>query len=555
MTHGWGGGGGAGLPAARATGVDGTTAPKGGGADSQGRIPVVILPTDGANPVATDASPVKITTFPNPSQDAPPTSGGGDGGFDSGGGGGGYSGGSGGGSTDHTDWKVFMSGGTDAVWAGGGLIHGRHPGDNQPVPVVIQGSHFVGFPLLQSPGADPNDYQLVNYTWTFPTGAVKGYGTFGQWQETAGPNGGSTYTVFTGGPTMESAQDPENFPFDGDDLNYTSPGTDHAVDSFYWGPKSSGNLDISITATFVKIVNGQQADSFTGSDTVTFNVLKPTGNIRGLKFGTAGLSTMADEFGQVWIGLDQNSQVIPKTNPARPVGIHYEGSIPGGVGVGSFTMIQTMQTQSTKQWNDAAGVSHTEKNGYYVDPNTNLPAIDPATGQRKTINDFPVLDTLGGGVSYGFRLNDDQLGPQAQTPSPGISSATVLGPGGIRNKLYGSDSPGTPLPTPPSGSGGWVSGTFSRTDNFTITLMYNPDPNASIAASPGGPASSMWVPVGDFKWGWSATAAFSTLYVTPMWSQISASQTPGTYTPTTKFPTWSAGRDGPMKQGFDTFFP
>ena len=148
-----------------------------------------------------------------------------------------------------------------------------------------------------------NDYVLASYTWTFPPGAVKGYGAFGEVTEPSGPGGGTTYTTFNAGPSSSLAHDPTKFPFTADDLSWTTPGKDHGVDSFYWGPEANGNSKVSIKATFDKTVGGVVVDSFTNSDSAMFKVVKTTGNIRVLTTGTAGLSTKPDGGGQFRLKL------------------------------------------------------------------------------------------------------------------------------------------------------------------------------------------------------------------------------------------------------------
>lgn len=182
----------------------------------------------------------------------------------------------GGGPPDQTDWKVFISGGTTATWAdGGGVYNGHHPGGSNPIPNVIQGSRWFGFLRLQASNVNTFDYQVLNATWTFPTGAVKGYGIGRQGQEPGGPPlGGAAFNFFDSGPTLEGAEDPEDvkFAFTEDDLNFTysSPDIDHVTKSFYWGPKSVGPLSVHVEATFAKIVDGAVVDTFYGSDTTTF---------------------------------------------------------------------------------------------------------------------------------------------------------------------------------------------------------------------------------------------------------------------------------------------
>jgi len=460
-------------------------------------------------------------------------------------GGGTSGGGTGSGSTNPPGWKVYIASG-----------NGQHPGDSGPIPNVYQGSSFAGISIsLISPGFNTASWTLAKYTWTFPQGAIKGYGSMTQSQEAAGPNGpGGTFTTFAGGPTNSLAQNPDSFPFTSDDLNFVAGQSDHVINTFYWGPKAQGVEKVSIDATFENIINGQVADTFEGTDSETFNVVQTVGNITQLQLGTAGLSDTDDSkaggAGNYWLGLDKNSHTIDPAE-GRPVGIQYSASIAIPT-VGSFTCIQTIASTTTRNWTDTTGVFHKEQSGYFVDPSTGQPILNP-DGTMKSMADNPALDTLGG-LGYGFRINDGKL-PPSTTSQPSNNLATVLDPNGLTNTLYGNDSPGTPLsiglPTPT-----WEGGTLTRTDKFVIALMYNPDPNADASGGATMPGGTIWVPVGQMTWGWTATAGYFTFNnPAPKWVQLGASQNCSGYSATTTFPTWTAARGGPMSAGFSQFFP
>ena len=321
--------------------------------------------------------------------------------------GGGYSGGSGGGDSgdggvvDHTGWNVFISGGSDYSLPAGFAASGHHPGDNGPIPDVPMGSQFSGTPLLVGVGA--NDYSLQNYTWTFPTGALKGYGVFASDLD---DGQGGTYTKFDSGPTSSRAQNPYYYNFTANDLNKSGPGDPDIFNTFYFGPRSNTSQPstVSVTATFVKIVDGTVVDSFTNSDSVEFNVVKPVGNISRLQFGTAGVSSGpydgADYVngvnGQYDLGMDKNH--LQPTAP-EPVGIQYAASI-AYPDVGAFTVIQTIVSGESRQWTDTGGVFHNEQRGAYA----------TAGGGWRLTAALPALDSLKGGVGYGFRLNDPTMG-------------------------------------------------------------------------------------------------------------------------------------------------
>lgn len=282
---------------------------------------------------------------------------------------------------------------------------------------------------------------------------------------------------------------------------------------------------------------------------MTYNVKQPIGEIEVLKFGEAGLSGNADQQNKYWIGLDRNSHVVPENDPGRRVGIQYYGRINGGGGVGSFTMIQTIKYQGVRDYTDPADMHHVEKSGYYLDSNGDFVMVD---GKRKTLNDYPALDSLSGRIGYGFRLNTEQMGKGA--PPIDYYSAPVLATGGdpvnLPNKLYANDSPGSSLWPAPN----WKTGTESRTDYFTITLMYNPDPNAPVGPDSAMFGTSIWILVGSLNWDWTATASYDAALAGVKWAQSDADQNQGNYAITTKFPTWDAWRDdSAQKSNFETF--
>jgi len=218
-----------------------------------------------------------------------------------------------------------------------------------------------------------------------------------------------------------------------------------------------------------------------------------------------------------------------------PLGFQYTStvSVPSGFG-GQFMVIQTMTSGEIRSWIDSNGVRHDETLGRFA----NL--APPFNGQSFPLASTTVLDTQ---VGYGGRIDDPKVGP-------GSSDIVNMAP--VGHTLFSSDSPASPL-TFPTGKGiDW-----SRQDNFTITLMYNPeiynpattDPNVIVAGAP----QTIWVPVGQMTWYWKAYAKFdpgTKLWIDTVSALGNASTSgSGAYAATTTFPEWSVN-DKDVKQNW-----
>lgn len=486
-------------------------------------------------------------------------------------GGGDESGGSGGsgsgGGVDHTGWHVTISGGSSYSMTptlptrNGGFKKGHQRWDQDPIPDIPQGSFFTGYPLLSSPGA--SGYELTSYTWTFPQGAVKGYGEFAELEELAG---GQTHDYFYNYPTRDLAQDPTRFPFTADDLSWDGPDTfDDVLDEFYWGPDAVGPSKVEVVATYEKTVNGQ-VDTFTDYDYSWFFVHRFEGTIQPMEFGNPGVGKVQKEITegitetQYWLSMDRDSAL---DSPVRPVGIHYWASITNAP-FGSFTVIQTQGFREVRKWTDANGVNHQEENGFYLDDSNqkinvdaNGKPVQPPNGSPMRMVDFAALDSISEhshtGIGYGFRLNDPTMGG---LPEMYIfyGAASVKDADLNTNKLYGNDSPRTKLPPNPAAN----YYQWARTDFFKLTLMYKPEPNPNAAYTETWPAPSIWVPVGKLEWSWRASAAYvpGTGGSDGKWvDTYSPFKFLGLYSETKKFPEWWGYRNGPQKPKFETFFP
>ena len=138
---------------------------------------------------------------------------------------------------------------------------------------MVQGQLYQADYLLD-PGYDPSArYDIVKVNWSWPTSVVKGYG---KWHTVnPGDLGGDPdgpYEVFDGDPDNSENTDVKVLNFTQDDLEQDySPG-DHFDSSFYWGASSVGDLPVSVTATFDKIVNGVSQGTVAVSDSVVINV-------------------------------------------------------------------------------------------------------------------------------------------------------------------------------------------------------------------------------------------------------------------------------------------
>lgn len=338
---------------------------------------------------------------------------------------------------------------------------------------------------------------------------MKGYGTFTTQFENGDP--ARSWVEFTGSPTSVSGNEVKaDSNFSGDDLNSdSSEAGDHVINTFYWGPMASGSSVVSVTATVKNVNTGGTISGLT--DSVAFNVLKPTGTMTPGPIGVPGVTPPQDLVPQFLSMAKDTPRAANGHASGTPLGMRYSSSVtvPGGFG-GVFMHNQSMTTGEQRWYQDATGVHH-EALGRY-------------NGQPYDLSSNFVLDTT---VGYLGRVDDPNVGPGA---SQNVSKSSV------GHTFYSNDSPSSPL-SPPGKSTGM---NWFRSDSFRINLMYNPlvtDPNDPPAGTP----NSIWVPVGILSWYWSASAVFSG----GKWIDDPNPDTPprsgffGPYQTSRLYPTWS----------------
>ncbi len=360
-----------------------------------------------------------------------------------------------------------------------------------PIPSVMQGSQWSGQPILQ--GNNASQYNIVSYTWTFPTGALKGYGAF-----VTKTYSGVSGTYFAGDPTDAANTKVESQGFTADDLN-TGTNDPFSVNSLYFGPESTGNLVISVSAN---VQNTTTLATMTLGDSVTVNVVKPTGSI-DLNQGSATNPT--------------GSNPIPGSSPPQ----YYPAF--GTAGVSTYTPPTPQRLQFDA--NSVAGGPH----GIDWVANVNPTATGIATvsgqfsiNQTMTYQHTRVYSGVGGGTQSDGLLNGGA--------SPGVildlayyaGTTTVGGTAASPTTQASNDSPSSGLDPAAGNFSTPVSN--SRSDNFTMTLMFQP-------------SGGIWVPVGTYQWSWSGGANW--VPATANWKFAGGSQSPGSYSPSTTFPTWS----------------
>lgn len=440
--------------------------------------------------------------------------------------GGGTSGGGSGG-IDHTDWKVFVSGGTMNFspdnYYGGGLVNGKHPENPNPAPLVVQGTRWSGGVMLYA-NTDTSQYSLLNYTWTFPFGAVKGYGRFSQREERPGAADPVKYWRFDGDPTESSAISEETNPevkFTDDDKSYQSSlaanpnaeNGDHVLDSFYWGPYATDEQTVFVTATYVKRdPNGNVVDTFTDDDSVTFRVIRPSGSATVDSMGTSGVTPPGDA--PQWVQIDVNRNRADPNDPNRGIKYHTTVNPPGDFG-GVFANTQTMRFHVFSFGKNVNNVAEIWQDGIFFD-STGKPVKE--AGTIKSASNTNVVDEKW----YPGRINDPNVGDRASQLVP---FATV------GDRLHGIDSPGME-----ARGFSFRTETFSRYDDFEVTVMYNPNPSPSPFEGEG-PGMSIWIPVGLFTWKWGDGAD----YKGNIWVQSAVRTRVQTSTPYKEiklFPNW-----------------
>ena len=388
-------------------------------------------------------------------------------------------------------------------------MYGKDSNDpaSTPIPWVMEGRAWTGNVTIAGPSSVDFNPVAKIYQWTFPTGALKGYGLF----TTRNDDPSGPYDVFSGDPPEKTVYptDVKTENFTSDDLIWNDASlqaNDHVINTFYWGPGSASlpasglgppaPRRVAVAATFKSTIPG--APDFIGTDYVDVYVAAPTGSIALTppypppsmvpSFGTAGLMT-AGSVPQIQFDVNFNS-----TAPNTPVGISWTASVdptaPGiGTVAGQFAVTQTMTYDSTRSSDLGGGRILTQADGLLpgrVNPGTILDALHYPT------------NAAGGGTGTIQLVGSDATG----------SPLTIRG----------NDSPGSPVSSPTAGS----KRNFRRADDFVMTLMYRPSP-----------LSGIWVPVGQLSWSWTASADH-----VGTWVLIASNQTRGTYAPTSAFPMW-----------------
>ncbi len=377
------------------------------------------------------------------------------------------------------DVHAFISG-------GGPTGPGGRDGSSPPA-AVVQGMRWSGGIYLS--GDNPGNYDIVKYKWTFPTGAMKGYGAFSTALERQG-DPASQYEVFSGQPTGAVGTAVKAVGLDGftdDDLEYVSTEQgDHVINTFYWGPEASGVESVSATVTVKNRLTGATQDL---TDKVNLNVIKPDGQITVQKKGTPGVSDgLSNQHPDVQaLQIDKNEGEIDPQDGRRLLGIQYTANVkdpvnptdpmnPTGFG-GSFFVTQTIKYSSTRTTADSNNVAHKLEDGVLADGTY----PDPKFTLDEQYAGAYVRDPSGKPVD---RLDDNKF------PNIGVV--------GDQSLLGGNDSPSTPLRGSPT------TNFYTRDDSYVTTLMYWPETQNYASLD------SIAVPVSSLQWSWSAKASYDT---------------------------------------------
>ncbi len=191
---------------------------------------------------------------------------------------------------------------------------GIHAGDPTPPPQFAQGQKYTVTAVYSNIPQDPEgpvvDWVPIKDVWTYPTGVVKGYGKF--LTQNSDPDGPHTTFVSVADEAENTKVEVQGFTTDDVDKLHVS--ADHFIPSFYFGPNTRGDQTISVTTTFVKHVNGNNTnEQATASDSVTINVVEPTGTIEILETGVAGISGIQSN-GNYLLQFDKDRERPPLPN-------------------------------------------------------------------------------------------------------------------------------------------------------------------------------------------------------------------------------------------------
>ena len=394
--------------------------------------------------------------------------------------------------------------------------YGRHPGTSGPPPIVLQGSPWSGMPRLQ--GGSAAEYSIVDYTWTFPDGALKGYGTYK-------PNISSdvfshvAWLTFAGDPTTAQKTPVSAQGFTPDDLNHNmAPGVNDPdwVDKFYFGPQCIGNQIVTCTATALQNATG---DTVQVADSVTLNVVRPTGSLE--------LNPDAPEITRDGPMPGQRTPVYP---PFGTTGVspYVKAEPPSSQRLqrlqfdGNYTNYMTLPTPVGIAWKA------------FINPTAtftmnNVPTTTGVAGQFGVIQTLTTTDTrtpVAGPTQTGSLLPDCSNPGTLLDEGAGVlyGGTATVGQDGAGKPLIKQDfdNPATPLENAYT--------QYTRTDKFIMTLMFQP-------------SGGILVPIGTYSWDWHGTANQTGKNTdgTAFWQLLpgSGGQTPGSYAASTTFPTWS----------------
>ena len=306
---------------------------------------------------------------------------------------------------------------------------GSRPGDGTTTPTDIEGMKYTVGQKFNVPAAytDPatgnmTTYAVASVSYSYPTTAVKGYGTFATDQ-----NGNVKFVGEPNSAPDTTVKVVSTFTQDDQDINHAN--SFHFIKSFYWGPTAEGVQTISATAYFNKYINDVlQPAQVTATDSVQVNVLRPMGNINVTTFGTPGFGGKSGTLPRM--GLDKNTVSDAKGNVLNGiVGIQYTANVTAAStnGIGAFSTCQTININET--------------------------------GEFKTPKFSQVFFTLG---------RADKTSPTALDTESGDTFLYTTGaPVGV--SIQADDSPGVGISLPNTPI------SIYREDHFETTLIYLPE--------------------------------------------------------------------------------
>lgn len=321
------------------------------------------------------------------------------------------------------------------------------------------------------------EWRPLKDVWTYPTGVVKGYGSF---QKMNGDPDGP-YTVFVSPPTdaPNTIVDLQDFTPDDLDKDRQQAG-DHFIDHFFFGPVSIGDVSLNVTTTFGKFIDGVDTGlRANAGDGVVLNIVQPQGTMEILEVGTAGLGPAGSTPLNLQFDKDRVRPVAPNPIEALHPGVKWrvhvdpplkrEGTSFGG----DFMTTQTIPSSIRRR-------SYSAILGPYIQELIRLP--------DKT-SPCPCLDS-----SVGFYPGAISLTATGSFQQPvGAEFATV------GTYMTSADAPFQSLATTIDG---YPTGNYYVSDKFLSTLMYWPDKTMGVP-------NSIPVPIKYFRWEWGGSAYYA----------------------------------------------